>query len=355
MLRSGEHGAGGGAGGQRGLGNHYRPSDSAVGRRLNALPKSSSFGTAPPGGVGAKNLCTAHPTIHGVKPPMYNTSYIPVPSADRMHRVQHQHSADSTGSGSDGGGPWSDPNKLSNHKPATGSMGQMPARTGILKFAHTNRRPMEAMNGSRTLPPKSGSLDSGMQGGPEACRQHIPVPNTFQGPYHGNIDKQRSQPSSVAGSRASSSQSLNINAQQPGYQVQTPNRSNNSHYTNHSRTLSPSHRGGVYSTSPHQGAGVCPSSSQPSGSSPMNDLDSNSKSRSPKQDRLPGATSKIHPSQGLYNNPGRYGVKAGNPDSWGNESVLSDDARSTCASTTSGSYMVDPDADKEPSQQQTMV
>ena len=322
MLRSGDHG-------QRGIGNHYRPSDSTMGRRLNALPKSSSFGTAP----GMKNFSlhdrTAHPIVHGVKPPMYNTSYIPVPSVDKVHRMQHQHSTDSAGSGSDSGATWSDSSKFTNNRSPSkggGIQQQIPARTGILKFAHANRRSNEP-SGSRTLPHKSGSLDSGIQGGSETNRQHIPVPNTFQGPYHGNIDKQRSQPSSVAGSRAGSSQSLNINAQslhqgqsfgEPGQGQGNPNRNN--YYPNHSRTLSPSHR-----TSSLQGA-------------PNHSMDSNGKPRSPKLDRLSGASSKVHPSKGLYDNPIRYGAKTGD---WGNESVLSDDG--TCASTTSGSYMVEPD------------
>ena len=314
MLRAGDHG-------QRGIGNHYRPSDSTMGRRLNALPKSSSFGTAP----GMKNFClhdrSAHPTIHGVKPPMYNTSYIPVPSVDNVHRMQHQHSTDSAGSGSDSGATWSDTAKLTNHRSpikGSGHQQQIPARTGILKFAHTNRRPNEP-TGSRTLPHKSGSLDSGIQGGPESNRQHIPVPNTFQGPYHGNIDKQRSQP----GSRAGSSQSLNVNSQSlhqgHGQGQGYPNRNN--YYANHSRTLSPSHR-----TSSVQGA-------------PNPSMDGDGKSRSPKLDRFSGASSKVHPSKGLYDNPMRYGTKTAD---WGNESVLSDDG--TCASTTSGSYMVEPDA-----------
>ena len=345
MLRSTDHS-------QRGLGNHYRPSDSTMGRRLNALPKSSSFGTAP----GMKNFCLhdrgAHPTIHGVKPPMYNTSYIPVPSVDKVHRMQHQHSADSTGSGSESGVTWSDTNKVTNHRSpsrgtgvggAGGVSGQLPARTGILKFAHTNRRPNDPSGGSKTLPHKSGSLDSGIQGGPEANRQHIPVPNTFQGPYHGNIDKQRSQPSSVAGSRAGSSQSLNVNPQ-PMYQGQ--GHMNRNSFYNNSRTLSPSHR-------------TCSSSLQ-GAQNPL--MDADSKSRSPKLDRLPGASSKVHPSRGLYDNPSRYGAKTAD---WGNESVLSDDG--TCASTTSGSYMVEPDTisqdtrssfrddKKDPLHQQTMV
>ncbi len=301
-----------------------------------------------------KNFClhdkTANPTIHGVKPPpAYNTSYIPVPSVDCVHshnphrRIQHQHSADSAGSASDSV-TWPDTARLTNHRaPAAtgGGAAAAPARTGILKFATTNRR---SLDGSRTLPQKSGSLDSGIQGGPmENNRQHIPVPNTFQGPYHGNIDKQ-----------PGSSQSLNITSQ-PYYTQGHPGPNRNSSYT--SRTLSPSHKQ-AFSSSLQAAPNSLPS---PTSNTPMDN-----KCRSPKM--VPGAnnnSNKVHPSKGLYDHAVRYGGVKANSD-WGSESVLSDDG--TCASTTSGSYMVEADGpgqdagarssfrdDKEALTQQTMV